>query len=93
MKKFRVIDADGHCVENDSQIVEYAEYGGRSMKGAAGGPLSIWPSLDGWFRPASDRLSAGEPEAWQSFLEDTEMEMTFLYPTAEIGRASCRERV
>jgi len=93
MKKFRVIDGDGHCIENDSQIVEYAEYGGRSMKGAAGGPLSIWPSLDGWFRPASDALSAGEPEAWQSFLEDTGIETTFLYPTAGLAFGLIQDRV
>ena len=43
MKKYRVIDADGHSIENDSQIAHYAEYLGRSMKDAAHGPLSIWP--------------------------------------------------
>ena len=26
MTRFRVIDADGHCIEHDSQIAEYAEY-------------------------------------------------------------------
>ena len=33
MKKFRVIDVDGHCMERDSQILGYAEYRGRSLKG------------------------------------------------------------
>ena len=93
MKKFHVIDADGHCVENNTQIAQYAEYMGRSMKDATSGPLSVWPSLDGWFRPASDRLSAGEPKAWQSFLEDTGIELTFLYPTAGLAYGLIQDRL
>jgi len=91
MKKFRVIDVDGHCMERDSQILEYAEYRGRALKGVDA-PISIWPSLDGWFRVASDALSAGDPEAWLAFLEDTGMEMTFLYPTNGLAYGLIQDR-
>jgi len=92
MKKFRVIDADGHCVERDNQIAEYAEYMGKPLKGIDPGCLSYFPSLDGWFRVAADRLSAGDPEAWVSFLADTGMEMTFLYPTAGLAFGLIQDR-
>lgn len=90
--KFRVIDADGHCVERDSQIAEYAEYKGKSLKNVDPACLSYFPSLDGWFRVAADRLSAGDPEAWVSFLDDTGMEMTFLYPTAGLAFGLVQDR-
>jgi len=92
MTKFRVIDADGHCVERDSQLAQYAQYMGRSMKELDPGCFSFWPSLDGWFRPAGDKLAAGEPDAWLSFLEDTGMEMTFLYPTAGLAFGLIQDR-
>ena len=91
MKTFRVMDVDGHCVEPDSQILDYAEYRGKSLKGIDS-PLSIWPSLDGWFRIAADAFSAGDPEAWLSFLEDTGIEMTFLYPTNGLAFGLIQDR-
>ena len=50
-KRFRVIDADGHCIEHDEQIAQYATYQGRSLKNADRSCFSYFPSLDGWFRP------------------------------------------
>ncbi len=92
MKKFRVIDADGHCVERDSELAEYAHYLGRPLKTVDRSCFSYFPSLDGWFRAASDRIAAGDPEAWVSFLEDTGMEMTFLYPTAGLAFGLIQDR-
>jgi hypothetical protein len=92
MKKFRVIDADGHCVENDAQIQEFAEYRGKSLKNADRSCFAYFPSLDGWFRAASDRIAAGDPESWVSFLGDTGMEMTFLYPTAGLAFGLVQDR-
>ncbi len=91
MGKFQVIDADGHCVERDRGVLEYAEYRGRPLKGTDPA-ISIWPSLDGWFRPAGDGLAAGEPEAWVSFLEDAGLEMTFLYPTNGLASGLIQDR-
>ncbi len=92
MTRFRVIDADGHCIEHDSQIAEYAEYIGRSLKTADRSCFSYFPSLDGWFRAASDRIAQGDPESWVSFLGDTGMEMTFLYPTAGLAFGLIQDR-
>jgi len=92
MKKFRVIDADGHCIERDSEIAEHATYRGRPLKNLDRSCFSYFPSLDGWFRAASDRISAGDPESWVSFLADTEMEMTFLYPTAGLAFGLIQDR-
>lgn len=91
MKKLRVIDVDGHCMERDTQILNFAHYRGRPLQGVDA-PFSIWPSLDGWFRVASDALSPGDPEAWASFLEDTRMEMTFLYPTSGLAFGLIQDR-
>jgi len=91
MKKFRVIDVDGHCIERDRELLNYAEYRGKPLKGVDA-PISIWPSLDGWFRVAADAVSAGDPEAWVSFLEETGIEKTFLYPTNGLAFGLIQDR-
>ena len=91
-KRFRVIDADGHCIEHDEQIAQYATYQGRSLKNADRSCFSYFPSLDGWFRAASDRIALGDPESWVSFLADTGMEMTFLYPTGGLAFGLVQDR-
>ena len=91
-KRFRVIDADGHCIEHDEQIAQYATYLGKSLKNADRSCFSYFPSLDGWFRAASDRIALGDPESWVSFLADTGMEMTFLYPTGGLAFGLVQDR-
>lgn len=82
----RVIDADGHCVEKDVDLAEYAHYLGRPLKGAYGlGSMPLFPSLDGWFRVAGDKLAGGDLTHWQSFLDETGIDRTFLYPTAGLA--------
>ena len=94
MTKFRVIDADGHCVERDDELAEYVVYRGRPLRAVEQGvgSMPFFPSLDGWFRPAGDGLAAGNPDAWQSFLEDTGIETTFLYPTAGLAYGLIQDR-
>ena len=92
MKRFRVIHADGHCIEHDEQIAQYATYLGKSLKSADRSCFSYFPSLDGWFRAASDRIALGDPESWVSFLADTGMEMTFLYPTGGLAFGLIQDR-
>src|SRR5437899_10819538 len=91
-KRFRVIDADGHCIEHDEQIAQYATYQGRSLKNADRSCFSYFPSRGGWFRAASDRIALGDPESWVSFLADTGMEMTFLYPTGGLAFGLVQDR-
>ena len=86
MREFRVIDADGHCVERDVELAPYAEYQGRSLRDASGvGAMPFFPSLDGWFRIAADKLSAGDPEDWVRFLAATGIELTVLHPTSGLA--------
>lgn len=83
---YRVIDADGHSVERDAEIAEYADYLGTPLKGAPGiGAMPFFPSLDGWFRVASDKLAPGDPQTWRRFLDETGMEATVLHPTSGLA--------
>src|SRR5262249_25418350 len=91
-KRFRVIDADGHCIEHDDQIAQYATYLGRSLKNADRSCFSYFPSLDGWFRAASDRIALRDPESRRRVLADTGMEMTFLYPTGGLAFGLVQDR-
>jgi predicted TIM-barrel fold metal-dependent hydrolase len=87
MKSFRVIDADGHVIEADADLAEYVVYRGRPMAGLEFlGKLPLFPSLDGWFRPASDAASPGHLAAWQSFLDETGIERSVLYPSTALGQ-------
>ena len=88
MKQRRVIDVDGHCIENDSEVLPHIEYSGRSL-GGADVPISLWPSLDGWIRVPG---AAGEPSAWRTFLDDTQMEGTFIYPTKGLAHGLIQDR-
>ncbi len=88
MKKLRVIDVDGHCIERDSEVLTYVEYGGRALRGDDV-PISLWPSLDGWIRVPG---AAGEPDAWKSFIDDTAMETSFIYPTKGLAHGLIQDR-
>ena len=94
MRQFRVIDADGHCVEREDQIAEYVSYRGHPLRGIESGvgAMPMFPSLDGWYRPAGDALAAGNPVAWQRFLDDTGIETTVLYPTAGLAYGLIQDR-
>ena len=48
MNDVTVIDADGHVLENDSELAQYFEGAYRGHKRS--GVFSIFPSLDGWPR-------------------------------------------
>ena len=94
MRAFRVIDADGHCVEREDQLAEYISYRGKPLHGYSEGvgAMPMFPTLDGWFRPAGDGLAAGNPTAWRSFLDDTGIETTVLYPTAGLAYGLIQDR-
>lgn len=82
---YRVIDADGHVTERDQELAEYAEYRGESLHSQARvGVAPFFPSLDGWFRSSMKR-PAGDVEQWLQFLDETGIELTFLYPTSGLG--------
>jgi predicted TIM-barrel fold metal-dependent hydrolase len=86
----RVIDADGHIVEADAEILRYlpAPYRGHDDLLS----MPFFPSLDGYHRPAR-RLADGKshilprPTAddWMAYLEEANIAVSVLFPTAGLG--------
>ncbi len=86
MDNFPVIDADGHVLENDSELAQYFEgpYKGHKRSGV----FSIFPSLDGWprgFVRGMDKVSTTPAEAWIKFVEEARLQAAVLYPTAGLA--------
>jgi predicted TIM-barrel fold metal-dependent hydrolase len=85
-----IIDADGHIIENDADLVRYLPepYRGRDDLLQA----SFFPALDGFHR-AARRIADGKGryvmratlKDWQEFLDDARIEWAVLYPTAGLG--------
>jgi predicted TIM-barrel fold metal-dependent hydrolase len=83
MEPFRVVDADGHVVEDDEELNQYLDP--PYNKGREPG-YSIFPSLDGWPRQLKRpwRRSIGV-EQWTAFMDETGIEQAVLYPTAGLA--------
>lgn len=91
--KTRVIDGDGHVLEDIPAIIEHMAEPYRSMALTAAelravGTMDIFPPLDHLHTgravetpPLRDRRPIAGPELWKSFLDDVEIERTVLYPT------------
>ncbi len=86
----RVIDADGHIVENDREIYEYLErpYAGQEHVLA----FPFFPTLDGWQRGAVlSRVGIHkgpwrvDARSWIDVLDRTGYEWSVLYPTAGLA--------
>jgi predicted TIM-barrel fold metal-dependent hydrolase len=89
----QVIDADGHIIENESELLEHLEPPYRGEQALL--KFSLFPSLDGFHRVAR-RLASGtrtlRPDAfmttaqtWIDFLDRTGIETTVVYPTHGLG--------
>jgi uncharacterized protein len=86
MDGYRIIDCDGHCVERDVELAAHADYLGKPLGGSPGvGSMPLFPSLDGWFRAASDKLSNGDPDSWLDLFRATGIELTVLHPTSGLA--------
>ncbi len=86
MEAIHVIDADGHVLEQDAELVEYFEgpYKGHKRSGV----FSIFPSLDGWprgFVRGMEKVSRTSAEVWLSFLDESKIDAAVLYPTAGLA--------
>jgi uncharacterized protein len=88
-RKLRIVDADGHVVEDDSALVEFLDepYWGNKMVTR----FPFFPTLDGMQRGAiAARLGIRNvddyhPSAWIDFLDEVGIESTVLYPTAGLS--------
>jgi hypothetical protein len=92
-----VIDADGHVVERDEQIFKYLDGPFRGREDLLTAPF--FPSLDGWHRAArrvadgkGRTLTAPHAEEWLSFLDETDVEATVLYPTNGLAFGLVKDR-
>lgn len=93
MEKVKVVDGDGHVLEDSAGIIERMPSPYREVKQAedvAGSIQSrdIFPPLDHLHAgtafetpPLRDRRPPAGPKQWQSFLDDVGIERTVLYPT------------
>lgn len=90
MSQTRVIDADGHVIESDREILEYLPkpYQGQEQLLA----YPFFPTLDGWHRSAR-RVTDGKGfqterptgDQWRQFLDDAGLSATVLFPTAGLS--------
>jgi predicted TIM-barrel fold metal-dependent hydrolase len=86
-----VIDADGHVYENDRELFEYLPPPFRGHTRLFSAPF--FPTLDGFHRAARKaadgvRVSSLEiptAEDWLSFLDEANIALTVLFPTAGLG--------
>ena len=78
------VDADGHVMENEQELLEFLEEPFRSMPSR---PRQLLPSLDRFHTPRVRARKPGTfdptvgPERWLEFLDRTGIEYTVLYPT------------
>ena len=95
MRRFDVIDADGHIFEKDAELFEYLEepYAGKlTLRG-----FSFWPSIDGFQRGAIHarlnihRSFETNAQIWLDFLDRTDIVLTVLYPTLGLGCGFIRD--
>jgi uncharacterized protein len=87
--KGSMLDADGHLIERDEELLEYMEAPYRGNNTLLGFPF--FPTLDGYQRGAIlARLGIHKgytinAKAWIDFLDGTGIESTVLYPTAGLA--------
>jgi uncharacterized protein len=84
------IDADGHVVESDTELLAYLPEPYRGRDDLLSMPF--FPSLDGFHRPAR-RLKDGRDhvlprptaEDWTAYLDEANIAVSVLFPTAGLG--------
>ena len=86
----RVIDADGHIIESDREILEYLPLPYTGQDNLLAYPF--FPTLDGWHRAArrvtdGGRVVTERPtgQDWLDYLNDAAIAATVLFPTAGLA--------
>lgn len=94
VKVVGLIDADGHVVEADAELLEClpAPFQGRADLLA----FPFFPTLDGFHRQArrimdgkGRRIAKGSLAEWRQFLDEDEIAWSALYPTTGLTFAWC----
>lgn len=86
MPSFEIIDADGHVYEKDHELFEYLEAPFAGKRTLLGFPF--WPTIDGFQRGAIyahlnvHKSFETDAQIWLDFLDQTDIALTVLYPTA-----------
>jgi predicted TIM-barrel fold metal-dependent hydrolase len=91
------IDADGHVVESDSELLDFLPppYKGREDLLS----FSFFPTLDGFHRQArrvadgkGRTIAKGSLKEWQQFLDEDEIAWSVLYPTSGLTFGMVRDK-
>ncbi|MBI2360689.1 MAG: amidohydrolase family protein [Deltaproteobacteria bacterium] len=98
MANYRIIDADGHVMEIDSELSEFIGPPYNNLEWHKS--YSFWPGLtmDGFLRalrnPGGWAGGGSGPNAqdWLGFLDKNRIEVTVLYPTQGLTHAAIRDR-
>ena len=92
-----VIDADGHVVESDRELLQFlpAPFQGREDLLA----FPFFPTLDGFHRQArrvadgkGRYIAKGSLKEWQEFLDEDQIAWSVLYPTAGLTFGLVRDK-
>lgn len=85
----RILDADGHVIERDPELLEYLDPPYRGNTALLGYPF--FPTLDGFQRGAILARNGMYKDynitaaTWLDFMDQTVLESTVLYPTAGLA--------
>lgn len=91
------IDADGHVVESDSELLEFLPKPFQNREDLLSFPF--FPTLDGFHRQArrvadgqGRYIAKGSLKEWQDFLDEDQIAWSVLYPTAGLTFGLIRDK-
>lgn len=91
------IDADGHVVESDAELLDFLPTPFRGRKDLLAFPF--FPTLDGFHRQArrvadgkGRFIAKGSLKEWQDFLDEDEIAWSVLYPTTGLTFGLVRDK-
>lgn len=91
------IDADGHVVESDAELLEFLPPPYRGREDLLSFPF--FPTLDGFHRQArrvadgkGRYVAKGNLKEWQQFLDEDDIAWSVLYPTAGLSFGLIRDQ-
>jgi len=91
------IDADGHVVESDAEILQFLPEPFKNREDLLAFPF--FPTLDGFHRQArrvadgkGRYIAKGSLQEWQNFLDEDQIAWSVLYPTAGLTFGLVRDK-